>query len=79
MNRPRILFHMVRADFLERTRCYSFFVILGFAVYLGYTIFAGQVSLRLDNYRGIANAAWMGAVVALVGSVFLSLVGFYAV
>lgn len=70
---------MVRADFLERVRRYSFLLTLGFAVYLGYAAFAGHIVLRLDEYRGVYNSAWLGGMVALVSSTFLSLVGFYIV
>jgi len=79
MNRTRALYHMVRADFLERVRRYSFLLTLGFSVYLGYTVYAGQVTLRLDNYSGVNNSAWLGSVIGLVGSVWLTLIGFYVV
>ena len=74
-----ILYHMVRADFLERVRRYSFLLTLAFAVYLGYAAYSGHVVLRLDDYRGILNSAWLGSLMALVGGTFLSLVGFYIV
>jgi hypothetical protein len=70
---------MVRADFLERVRRYSFLLTLGFAVYLGYAVYAGQVTLRLEKYSGIINSAWVGAVLGLVSTVWLTLVGFYIV
>jgi hypothetical protein len=79
MKPGRVLFQMVRADFLERVRRYSFLITLAFAVYLGYAVYAGHVVLRLDDYRGILNSAWLGSLVALVGGTFLSLVGFYIV
>jgi len=79
MNRTHALYHMVRADFLERVRRYSFLLTLGFSVYLGYTVYAGQVTLRLDNYSGVNNSAWLGSVIGLVGSVWLTLIGFYVV
>jgi hypothetical protein len=79
MNRSRLLYHMVRADFLERTRRSSFLITLAFAVYLGYLVNAGLVTLSLGRYAGVPNSAWHGAVIALVGSVFLPLVGFYVV
>ncbi|MES2393728.1 MAG: ABC transporter permease subunit, partial [Acidobacteriota bacterium] len=79
MIRPRLVYHMVRADFLERTRRPSFLITLGFSVYLGYLVNSGLVSLQLDHWRGLPNSAWNGAVIALVGSVFLPLVGFYIV
>jgi hypothetical protein len=79
MNRARALYQMVRADFLERVRRYSFLLTLGFSVYLGYAVYAGQVTLQFDKYRGVDNSAWLGSVIGLVGSVWLSLVGFYIV
>ena len=79
MNRIRALTQMVRADFLERVRRYSFLLTLGFSVYLGYAVYAGQITLQLDTYRGVSNSAWLGSVIGLVGSVWLTLVGFYIV
>jgi hypothetical protein len=32
-----------------------------------------------DSYHGVANSAWLGSVVGLVSTVFLSLIGFYVV
>jgi hypothetical protein len=79
MKSARILYHMVRADFLERVRRYSFLLTLAFAVYLGYAAYSGHVVLRLDDYRGVLNSAWLGSLMALVAGTFLSLVGFYIV
>lgn len=79
MIRSRALYHMVRADFLERVRRYSFLLTLAFSVYLGYAVYSGQMVLQLDKYRGVDNSAWLGSVIGLVGSVWLSLVGFYVV
>ncbi|MBI3476140.1 MAG: hypothetical protein HY010_10435 [Acidobacteria bacterium] len=79
MKSMRVLYAMIRADFLERVRRYSFLLTLAFAVYLGYAAFAGHIVLRLDDYRGILNSAWLGSLMALVGGTFLSLVGFYIV
>ena len=79
MIRSRALYHMVRADFLERVRRYSFLLTLGFSVYLAYGVYAGQITLQLDRYRGIDNSAWVGSVIALVASTWVSLVGFYIV
>ena len=79
MSRSRVLFHMVRADFLERVRRYSFLLTLGFSVYLGYAMYSGQINMQLGSYHGVANSAWLGSVVGLVGAVFMSLIGFYVV
>jgi hypothetical protein len=70
---------MARADFLERVRRRSFLTTLGVTVYLGYLIYAGQITLRLDRYRGELNSAWIGSLVSIVASAFLSLIGFYVV
>jgi hypothetical protein len=76
---PRVLYHLVRADFLERVRRYSFLVTLAFAVYLGYCAVTGKVVVKLDDYRGVYNSAWVGALMALVATLFLTLFGFYIV
>jgi hypothetical protein len=75
----RALYHMVRADFLERVRRYSFLLTLAFSVYLGYAVYSGQMVLKLDKYRGVDNSAWLGSVVGLVASMWITLIGFYIV
>lgn len=70
---------LARADFLERVRRYSFLVTLLFATYLGYATAKGQITLQLDEYRGVYTSGWMGTLVALVIACFVSLVGFYIV
>ncbi|MGC2152560.1 MAG: hypothetical protein WA618_10990 [Terriglobales bacterium] len=75
----RVLYHLVRADFLERVRRYSFLVTLAFAVYLGYCAVTGKVIVKLDDYRGVYNSAWVGALMTLVATLFLTLFGFYIV
>jgi ABC-type transport system involved in multi-copper enzyme maturation permease subunit len=79
MNNLRILYHMARADFLERTRRYSFLILLALVLYLGYTVNAGQIVLRLDTYRGIFNSAWTGSMMSLVINFFLGWFGFYLI
>lgn len=79
MNSLRVLYQMARADFLERVRRYSFLVTLAFAVYLGYSAYSGRVVMRLGDYRGVYNTAWLSALMTLVTTTFLSLVGFYVV
>jgi len=79
VNALRALYHLVRADFLERVRRYSFLIILGATLYLGYAFVVGQVVLRLDRYRGLYNSAWVGLLAAITTTFFLSLAGFYVV
>lgn len=78
-SRWRVLYHLARADFLERVRRYSFLFTLAMAVYFGYLAVAGRIMLRLGNIRGIYNSAWIGALMSLVVTTFLSLAGFYFV
>jgi len=80
MNAPRVLYHMVRADFLERVRRYSFLVTLAAALLLAYAVATEKVWLVVgDGYRGVYNSAWIGALMTVCCSTFLSLAGFYIV
>jgi ABC-type transport system involved in multi-copper enzyme maturation permease subunit len=75
----RKLYHLALADFRERTRRYSFLIVLGLVGLLGYAVYTGDASLSLGNYRGVLNSAWIGAQMTLVLTVVLSLLGFYLV
>jgi hypothetical protein len=77
--RMRVLYHLVRADFLERVRRYNFLVTLAAATYLGYCCMTGKIVIGLDEYRGVYNSAWLGCLMTLVATTFLSLIGFYIV
>jgi len=79
MSQARVLWHLARADFLERVRRYSFLMTLGLALYLGYVVSVGQLKLWIDDSRGVYNSPWVGVVMALVINSFLSLAGFYVV
>jgi hypothetical protein len=79
MNALRIIYAIARADFLERVRRNSYLVTLLFTVYLGYAAGTGRISLRLGDYRGLYTSAWIGIMVSLVTTIFVSLVGFYIV
>ncbi|MEO6194432.1 MAG: hypothetical protein ABIS20_15590 [Thermoanaerobaculia bacterium] len=79
MSQARVLWHLARADFLERVRRYSFLMTLGLALYLGYVVSVGQLKLWVDDSRGVYNSPWVGVVMALVINTFLSLAGFYVV
>jgi len=79
VKRGRAIFAIARADFLERTRRYSFFLTLLFAVILGYSAATGKIYIRLGDYRGVYTSAWIGVMVSMVTTCFVSLVGFYIV
>jgi hypothetical protein len=75
----RSVLGIARADFLERTRRYSFFLALLFAVFLGYATATGKVFLQFDEARGVYTSAWIGTLVAMVITCFVTLAGFYIV
>ena len=80
MNSARVLYHMVRADFLERIRRYSFLLTLAGALWVAYGVATEEVWIVVGNgYRGVYNSAWIGMLMAICCSTFLSLAGFYIV
>ena len=79
MSEVRVLYHLVRADFLERVRRYSFLGTLAFAVWLAYLAATGDIVVRLGDWRGRYNSAWLGMMMTLICTSFVSLVGFYVV
>ncbi len=90
MNALRALYHLVRADFLERVRRYSFLITLGSTILAGCLFVpsgdadyaAGALLYDVEGaycFRGVYNSAWVGGNVAVTSTLFLSLFGFYLV
>jgi hypothetical protein len=87
MNGLRAVYHLARADYIERARRSSFLIILGLTVVIGYfylpanSATAQTLAFTLDfgGYRGVYNSSWVGTQEALFGTIWLSLVGFYLV
>jgi len=79
MNQARVIYHLARADFLERVRRYSFLIMLGLVVFLGYQAAIGNVYIQLGEYRGEFNSAWVGSMMSAIASAFLGWFGFYLV
>ncbi len=81
MSTARGLYHLMRADFLERTRRYSFLLTLGFVIYFAYLFVppnhARYATLQMAGHRGVYNSAWLGCQVAMLTTLFLSFAGFY--
>jgi hypothetical protein len=74
------LYHMARADILERTRRYSFLIVLGLVVWLGYLVASGVFALRVTpNFTGEINSPWVGALMTVTVNMFLGWFGFYVV
>lgn len=79
MTQVRSISAIALADFRERVRRSSFVFTLLFAVSLGYFAATGRIAVHLGDYRGIYTSAWIGALMAIVTTSFVSLVGFYVV
>lgn len=79
MKQVRVIFHLARADFLERIRRYSFLIMIGLVVFLGYQAAIGNVYVQVGEYRGEFNSAWVGSMMAIITSCFLGWFGFYLV
>ena len=78
-----IIYHLAHADFLERTRRYSFLITLGLILFLAYSYVpsrdAGYITLAVEGARGVYNSAWVGSLVAILTGITLPLLGFYLV
>lgn len=87
MNTLHVLYSIVRAGYLNKVRTYRFLIILVLTIVAGYAFVpppdADYVTLAWVSattlYRGVYNSAWIGAMVALLTGVFLTLLGFYVV
>ena len=72
----RHLHSIARADFLERVRRYSFLLTLLFAVFLGYAAATGRIAVQLKYRASLYLPAWIGALIAITTTCFISLIGF---
>jgi hypothetical protein len=76
-------YNLIKADYLQRTRSYSFLITLAITVYAAYSFVpptnADYTTLSVTGYRGAFNSAWVGYVSATMTTVMLSLWGFLLV
>ncbi len=87
MSTGQAFYHTVKADLLERIRSYGFLIVLLLTLLAAYIFVpstdAGYMTIKLSSdtglYRGIYNSAWIGAMVSLPTTLFLSLFGFYVI
>ncbi len=77
------LYHIAKADFLQRIRSVGFLITLGVGIYLTLTFipdpYANYSTVNLGNYQGAFSSSWIGTVTAMMASIFLSLTGFFLV
>jgi hypothetical protein len=88
MNTLHVVYHLARADFLERARRSSFLLILAAAVLIGVLVNNGTLLVDMGSpestrlmirYRGEFSSAWIGMMTVLVTNLFLGVIGFYLV
>jgi len=83
MNNLNAIYHLARADFLERTRRQGFLVTLILIVFMAYLYVpsssAGYITLSVDGARGIYNSAWVANLVAILVGITMPGLGFYLV
>jgi len=83
MNTFSVIYHMMRADFLERARRTSFLVILGLAMLAGYVYIppadSMTLALALGPWRGVYNSAWIGTVFGILTVILLPLFGYFLI
>jgi len=76
-------YKIVYSDYLQRTRSYPFLITLAISLYAAYSFLpppgAAYTTVRIGNYVGVQNSAWMGYVTAMMSSTFICWIGFYLV
>ena len=79
----KYIYSIIKADYLQRTRSYSFLITLAITIYAAYSFVppptASYTTLHVDGYRGVYNSAWVGHVSAMMTTIMLSLYGFFLI
>jgi len=79
----KYIYSIIKADYLQRTRSYSFLITLAVTIYAAYSFVppptASYTTLNVVGYKGIYNSAWVGHVSAMMTTIMLSLYGFFLV
>ncbi|RLM63339.1 hypothetical protein DVK07_16710 [Halorubrum sp. Atlit-26R] len=81
----RRVYHIGRADFLQRVRSRRLLVVLAIVAFFGYLVNVGQIELAyqldrggdLTNVAGTNTASFVGLKAAMTGSMVLLFAGFY--
>ena len=79
----RSLYHTMRADLRERLRRPAFLVVVALTALAGYAFVppagAPYTIIDLGGFRGVYNAAWLGAMLTMLLTQFVGLLGFFYV
>ena len=80
---PHVLAALAVADFRDRTRRPAFLIVMLAAAGLGYLAAppasTGYTMVKIGAFRGVYDSGYLGVMLAMVGSLWLSLCGFYLV
>lgn len=76
----RYISPIIKADYLQRTRSYSFLITLAITVFMAYSFIPGNdasyTTLSATGYRGAYNSAWVGYISGMMTTVMLTYFGF---
>lgn len=76
-------FSIIKADYTQRFRSYNFVITLLVSVIVAYKFVPlpedNYTTLRVNNFVGFSNTAWIGHSTAMMTSLFLWLIGFYLI
>ncbi|MGY0036363.1 hypothetical protein [Pedobacter sp. NJ-S-72] len=79
----KYFYNIIKADYLQRTRSYSFLITLVITVYVAYLFVplhtASYTTLNVKGFKGAYNSAWAGYISGIMTTFMLSLYGFMLV
>lgn len=75
----RSMWPLIMADFRERTRQYSYMLMLLAALFMSYLILTDRYSFKFGSFQCAYDAVWVGTILASASTAMLSIFGFYLV
>ncbi len=79
METVHMMYQLILGDVRERTRRYSFLITLLVTVFFGYLVITGKWTIRMGDYRGVYNSAWVGSLMGSASTIMLAFFGFYLI
>ncbi|WP_237690592.1 hypothetical protein [Paenibacillus caui] len=74
-------FYLIKHNLIKQMRSYSFLIVIGISMFLGYfcvpSAADGYEVFYIGGVRGIYNSAWLGGMAAMLSTLSLWLFGFY--
>ncbi|WP_410982100.1 hypothetical protein [Bacillus cereus] len=81
MNNVYNLLYFIKNNVIRQMRSYSFLIVIGLTIFLGYAcvpaVSSGYEVFELGGVRGIYNSNWLGGMGVMISSLLLWLFGFY--